>query len=38
MRKKELPVALPPLMISLSDGEPSVPKKVFIAIAPPAPA
>jgi len=36
--KKELPVALPPLMTSLSDGEPSPPKKVFIAIVPPVPA
>ena len=37
MRNNELPVALPPLMTSLSDGEPSPPKKVFIAIVPPAP-
>ena len=37
MRSKELPVALPPLMTSLSEGEPSPPKKVFIAIVPPAP-
>ena len=37
MRKNELPVALPPLMTSLSDGEPSPPRKVFIAIVPPAP-
>ena len=29
MRKNELPVALPPLMTSLSDGEPSAPRKVF---------
>jgi hypothetical protein len=34
MRKKELPVALPPLMTSLSEGELSVPKKVFSAIVP----
>jgi hypothetical protein len=37
MRNNELPVALPPLMTSLSDGEPSPAKKVFIAIVPPAP-
>ena len=38
MRKKELPVALPPLvMTSLSEGEPSAPKKVFSAIVPPVP-
>ena len=34
MRKEELPVALPPLMTSLSEGELSVPKKVFSAIVP----
>ena len=37
MRNNELPLAVPPLMTSLSDGEPSAPKKVFIAIVPPAP-
>ena len=37
IRNDELPLAVPPLMTSLSEGEPSLPKKVFIAIVPPAP-
>ncbi len=37
MRSTELPVALPPLMTSLSDGEPSAPRWMFIAIVPPVP-
>ena len=33
-----LPVAAPPLMTNLSEGEPSPPSKVLMAIVPPAPA
>ena len=32
-----MPVAVPPLMTSRSDGEPSAPRNVFIAIVPPVP-
>ena len=37
MRKEELPVALPPLMTSLSDGEPSAPRNVLSPSVPPWP-